>query len=98
MPKPNFGPDSPFEWYWTYYEPFVTIFFITKAIETLEATGSLDEMKDRDSNMFLLDIEAQIEGLGGWYEEDFSYEFTTEAKWLIKKHNEKHENQKTTEE
>ena len=57
-----------------------------KAIETLEATGSLDEMKDRNYNQYLLNIEAEIEGLGGSYEEEFGYDFTIEAKELIKKY------------
>lgn len=97
VPIPNFGPGSPFEWYWTYYRSFVTVFFITKAMKILETTGNLDEMKHRKYNMFGLLIEAPIEGRGGWYEEELSYDFTAEAKWLIKKHNEKHENQKTKE-
>ena len=86
VPKPKYDPGTPFEWYWEYYKPFVSVFFMMKAIKTLEATGSLDEMKDRNYNQYSLNIEAEIEGLGGSYEEEFSYDFTIEAKELIKKY------------
>ena len=56
VPKPKYDPGTRHEYYYEYYRPFVSVFFMMKAIKTLEATGSLDEMKDRDSNMFLLDI------------------------------------------
>ena len=65
VPKPKFKPDTRHEYYYEYYRPFVSVFFMKKAIETLEATGSLDEMKDRKYNKYYLNIEAEKEGLGG---------------------------------
>jgi len=86
VPKPKYDPGTRFEYYYEYYRPFVSVFFMMKAIKTLEATGSLDEMKDRKYNKYYLSIEAEKEGLGGAYDEWFEYEFTSEAKELIMMH------------
>ena len=86
VPKPKFEAGTRFEYYYEYYRPFISVFFMMKAIKTLEATGSLDEMKDRNYNHYSLNIEAEIEGPGGTYEEDFSYDFTAEANELIKRY------------
>ena len=86
VPKPKFEAGSPHEYYYEFYRPYVSVFFMMKAIKTLEATGSLDEMKDRKYDYYPLHIEAEKEGLGGAYDEEFDYEFTTEAKELIKKY------------
>ena len=86
VPKPNYDPGTAHEYYWEYYRPFATVFFIMKAIKTLEESGSLDEMKDRNYNSYTLNIEAEKEGLGGGYDDEFSYDFTTEAEELIKKY------------
>ena len=86
VPKPKFEAGSPHEYYYEFYRPFVSVFFMKKAIKTLEATGSLDEMKDRKYNHYNLHIEAEREGLGGAYDEEFDYEFTSEAKELIMMH------------
>jgi len=83
VPKPKYDPGSPFECYWEYYEPFVLEFFIKKATEVLDVTGSLDEIKDRNYSRYSLTIEAEIEGLGGPYEEEFSYDFTNKAEGLL---------------
>ena len=71
---------------WEYNKPYAFDLFIKKATKTLEATGSLDEMKDRKYNHYPLHIEAEKEGLGGAYDEWFEYDFTTEAEELIKKY------------
>ena len=86
VPRPNYGSDKSFPDYWEYYKPYALDLFIKKATEALEATGSLDEMKDRDYSSYSLHIEAEKEGLGGAYDGDFDYDFTTEAEELIKKY------------
>ena len=86
VPKPKYDPGTRHEYYYEYYRPFVSVFFMMKAIKTLEATGSLDEMKDRKYNKYYLSIEAEKEGLGGAYDEWFEYDFTTEAEELIMMH------------
>ncbi len=86
VPKPKYDPGTRHEYYWEYYRPYVLEFFMKKATETLEATGSLDEMKDRDYSFYSLNIEAEKEGLGGAYDDEFGYDFTTEAEELIKKY------------
>ena len=76
VPKPKFEAGTPHEYYYEYYRPYVSVFFMMKAIKTLEATGNLDEMKDKDRkyNHYPLHIEAEKEGLGGAYDEDFDYD------------------------
>ena len=86
VPKPKYDPGTRFEDYWEYYKPYVLDLFIKKATAALEATGSLDEMKDKDYNFYPFAIEAEMEGYGGVYEEDFEYDFTSEANELIKKY------------
>ena len=54
VPKPKYDPGTHHKYYYEYYRPFVSVFFMMKAIKTLEATGSLDEMKDRKYDYYPL--------------------------------------------
>ena len=86
IPRPNYGSEKSFPDYYEYYKPYALDLFIKKATEALEATGNLDEMKDKKYNSFNFAIEAEILGKGGVYEEVFEYSFTSEANELIKRH------------
>ena len=86
VPRPNYGSEKSFPDYWEYYKPYALDLFIKKATEALEATGSLDEVKDKNYNSFNFAIEAEILGKGGVYEEVFEYSFDSEAKELMKKY------------
>jgi len=84
--RPKYGSDKSFTDYWEYYKPYALDLFIKKATKALEATGSLDEVKDKNYNSFNFAIEAEILGKGGVYEEVFEYGFDSEAEELIKKY------------
>ena len=86
IPRPNYGSEKSFPDYYEYYKPYALDLFIKKATEALEATGSLDEVKDKNYNSFNFAIEAEILGKGGVYEEVFEYGFDSEANELMKKY------------
>jgi len=71
---------------WEYNKPYAFDLFIKKATKTLEATGSLEEMRFENYIFYFFEIEINILGNYGVYEEEFSYDFTYEAEELIMMH------------
>jgi hypothetical protein len=69
---------------WEYNEPYALQLFMKKATKLLNETGSLEELRIGDTSFYFIEIDINILGNYGVYEETFGYHFTKQAEDLIK--------------